>query len=305
MWGRMPPSICPRTNGLPRGRRTDRWMLEARRLTLKTAAPSSFAATNDRDGNKTMSGKERIGWLERPNDDFPFYNGQPVTLSGGQWLMVLAAVALGFACLTVNVPVLTSDVGVLIRALLFPAIPLLALRLVVGRHWRCLFRRVRGADVGWILGFALLNLVITVALGALVMKVFGAESNVAVHGLSEMDADGRKWFFLHSLPQLFGEEVLTILPFLAVLHLAHDRLGLTRIKAVMMAWLLSSILFGLVHLPSYNWNLLQCLVVIGSARLVLSLAYIKTKNIWVSTGAHIINDWVIFAVVLVGTSIAE
>jgi membrane protease YdiL (CAAX protease family) len=35
----------------------------------------------------------------------------------------------------------------------------------------------------------------------------------------------------------------------------------------------------------------QCLVVIGSARLVLTWAYVSTKNIWVSTGAHIINDW--------------
>lgn len=252
-----------------------------------------------------MSGKGRISWLERPNDDFPFYDGQPVTLTGGQWLVVLAAVALGFACLTVPVPVLTSEWGVLIRTLLFPALPLLALRLVAGPHWRSLFRRLRGADFGWMLGFALLNLVVTVAVGALVMKAFGAEANAAIHGLADMDATARKWFFLRSLPQLFGEEVLTMLPFLAVLHMAHDRLGLSRIKAVMMAWLLSSILFGLVHLPSYNWNLLQCLVVIGSARLVLSLAYIKTKNIWVSTSAHIINDWVIFAVVLIGAGISE
>jgi membrane protease YdiL (CAAX protease family) len=39
----------------------------------------------------------------------------------------------------------------------------------------------------------------------------------------------------------------------------------------------------------------QCVVVIGSARLVLTLAYVWTKNIWVSTGAHIINDWSLIA----------
>lgn len=53
--------------------------------------------------------------------------------------------------------------------------------------------------------------------------------------------------------------------------------------------------FGLVHLPTYNWNLMQCLVVIGSARLVLTWAYVWTKNIWVSTGAHILNDWALIA----------
>ena len=34
---------------------------------------------------------------------------------------------------------------------------------------------------------------------------------------------------------------------------------------------------------------------LGSARLVLTWAYVWTKNIWVSTGAHIINDWTLIA----------
>nr|WP_245000297.1 CPBP family intramembrane glutamic endopeptidase [Marinobacter daepoensis] len=134
------------------------------------------------------------------------------------------------------------------------------------------------------------------------MKQFGADTNLAVDGLADLDTSERVLFFLRTIPQLFGEEVLTILPFLAILYVAYERLNLSRTKALLLAWVLSSALFGLVHLPSYNWNLLQCLLVIGSARLVLSLAYIKTKNIWVSTGAHIINDWTIFAIVLFGSA---
>lgn len=45
---------------------------------------------------------------------------------------------------------------------------------------------------------------------------------------------------------------------------------------------------------------LPCFVIIGSARLIPSLAYLKTKNIWVSTGAHVINDWTMFAIALLG-----
>jgi membrane protease YdiL (CAAX protease family) len=33
------------------------------------------------------------------------------------------------------------------------------------------------------------------------------------------------------------------------------------------------------------------LVGIGFARVILTLAYIVTRNLWVSAGAHIINDW--------------
>ncbi|UTF60463.1 CPBP family intramembrane glutamic endopeptidase [Gilvimarinus sp. DA14] len=246
--------------------------------------------------------KPLVRGLERPGDDFPFYAGQPVTISTRQWLMVLAAVALGFTCLTLNVPVLTGDPGILIRTLLFPAIPLAVLRYVAGPHWRSLFRRLRAADFGWMLAFALLNLVVSSLVGVLVIKLFGADQNIAVQTLADQSLAQREWFFLRSIPQLFGEEVLTILPLLAILYLGHQRLGLSRTKAVLLAWLLSSVIFGLVHLPSYNWNWLQCVLVIGTARLVLTLAYIKTKNILVSTGAHIINDWVIFGIVLLGAT---
>jgi hypothetical protein len=30
------------------------------------------------------------------------------------------------------------------------------------------------------------------------------------------------------------------------------------------------------------------------------LAWIMTKNIWVSTGAHIVNDWLLFSMTLLG-----
>ena len=38
----------------------------------------------------------------------------------------------------------------------------------------------------------------------------------------------------------------------------------------------------------------------GHARLILLLPYIMTKNIWVSTGAHILNDWTLFIIALLG-----
>lgn len=60
--------------------------------------------------------------------------------------------------------------------------------------------------------------------------------------------------------------------------------------SILLAWTISSAIFGLIHLPTFDCNVAQCLVFIGSARLILSLAYIKTKNIWDSTSARIIND---------------
>ena len=45
------------------------------------------------------------------------------------------------------------------------------------------------------------------------------------------------------------------------------------------------------------------IVVIGTARMVLTLAWVLTKNIWVSTGAHITNDWLLFSMSLLGAGL--
>jgi membrane protease YdiL (CAAX protease family) len=122
--------------------------------------------------------------------------------------------------------------------------------------------------------------------------------------LAELDAAGRILYFAKTIPQLFGEEVITLLPFLALLQVFTRGLGLGRKGAIIGAWLVSSVIFGLIHLPTYDWNLIQCLVIIGTARMVLTLPWIMTKNIWVSTGAHILNDWLLLGVGLLGAGLA-
>ena len=95
--------------------------------------------------------------------------------------------------------------------------------------------------------------------------------------------------------------MISILPFLAILWCCHQKLGLTRKSAILIAWLSTALIFGALHLPTYDWNFLQCFLVIGTARIVLLSGYIITKNIWVSTGSHIINDWLLFSLMLLGS----
>ncbi|MEG0002253.1 MAG: CPBP family intramembrane glutamic endopeptidase [Comamonas sp.] len=99
------------------------------------------------------------------------------------------------------------------------------------------------------------------------------------------------------LPQLLGEELLTMLPFLAILAillLTASHWGWGRRSSIALALLGSTLLFSAGHLPTYDWNWVQCFVVIGAARVVWTLAYIATRSLWVSIGAHILTDWVAF-----------
>lgn len=246
---------------------------------------------------------QRLRRLEDPIGDFPFYQGAPTAISAGQWLWVMAAVAAGFLVLVARIPWPGGAWGALIPALLFPLIPMAALAQLVPGHWRAIFGKVGGRELRLMLGFALLNIVVSMSIGAIVSALTDVTSNAAAQLLSQSDTAERIAFFAKTLPQLFGEEVLTLLPFLALMQLLTLRFGWGRKHALIGAWLLSSLLFGLIHLPTYGWNLVQCIVVIGSARMVLTLPWILTKNIWVSTGAHIINDWLIFGMGLLGASL--
>ncbi|WP_377156900.1 CPBP family intramembrane glutamic endopeptidase [Roseateles sp. UC29_93] len=226
--------------------------------------------------------------------DFPFYNGEPVALRPAQWAWLMLAVVAGF--LTLYLPIgESSPLLAFVPAVLFPAIPLLVLRAVAGRHWRALFQRVGIKAIAIAVGIALLNLVVTVALGLLTTRFFGVSANPVFDVLAHESTADRWLFALRTLPQLLGEEVLTMLPFLALMTLFTTRAGWSRRTAIVAAWWISALIFGMAHLPTYQWNWVQCVVVIGSARLVLSLAYLWTRNLWVSTLAHVLNDWTLFA----------
>jgi len=232
------------------------------------------------------------GSQDRP--DFPFYNGTPVGLSGPQWLVVLASIALAFWLLVAPWTRPPHPWGMWVPVLLFCSVPLVALALVAGGHWKALFHRVRGRDVLLMVGIAALNLVVTMLVGAVVTGLHHGSANPVFQSLGNADTVTRAMTFAAMVPQLLGEELLTILPFLALLWALHTRLRMKRRTALLLAWLLSALPFALLHLPTYQWDLMQCLVIIGTARLVLSLAYLFSRNLWVSTGAHVLNDWMLF-----------
>lgn len=224
---------------------------------------------------------------DRP--DFPYYAGRPVLLSGRAWLILMASLALGFAALTL-LPLPDFPLS-LIPALVFLGLPLLALRLVSGAHWTALFRPVGLRQIGLMLLFGLLTFAGSMALALILSPVISFSENPVSLSLGAMTAPELVARLLPTIPQLVGEELLGILPFLAVLWLWVTVLGLSRRAGIALALILSALIFGAAHLPTYDWHWGQALIGIGSARIMLTLAYVATRNLWVSAGAHILNDW--------------
>lgn len=255
-----------------------------------------------------MSGPERVPRQQRfgrlieraDGQDFPYYDGDPVEVATWKWLVIVLACAAGFMALLFYPA--HNDVQSLVPRLLFPAIPLAVFIAFTGTYWTAIFRKLKAADYLAMVVFWLLNLAVSAVVGLIVAVVFGANANPATDGLAGGGPGGLIAFYAGTGVQLFGEEIFTILPFLAIMYLLFSKAKLSRKSSIIIAWLVTAAWFGAAHLPTYGWNFAQAFLIIGAARLVLTLAYIRTKNILVSTGAHILNDWSTFAIALITAS---
>lgn len=249
--------------------------------------------------------KSRFGALIERNDgrDFPFYNFLPAEISTWKWIVIILSCILGFSVL-LFVGFENQLLDLIPRAL-FAGIPLITFITLVKPNWRAIFKPLKWADVPTIIVFWLLTLGLSAGAAFLVSGGDPAGHFTANEATNSV-LDGGIWnvigFYVGTFIQLFGEELVTILPFLAILYWLHAKFNVPRKWAIFLALIVTAISFGAMHLPTYGWNVIQAIVLIGIARIVLTLAFIRTKNILVSFGAHVLNDWVTFTLALVAAA---
>lgn len=68
--------------------------------------------------------------------------------------------------------------------------------------------------------------------------------------------------------------------------------------AIMIAVLLSSLTFGAIHLPTYDWNIYQSLIVISAIRLPFTFMWFKSRSILGGAIPHIVLDYIIIIATL-------
>lgn len=181
--------------------------------------------------------------------------------------------------------------------LLFAGLPLAAWAWVARRDARVLFGPFGWREALLAVLTAVLAMVAALAAALVVSRFALVSPNPLAFVSARMALPDFVWQLLSLTPQLLGEELLTVLPFLALVQFASTRLGWGRRRSLLLALLGSTLLFSAAHLPTYGWHWAQCFCIIGASRVVLTLAYIATRNLWVSTGAHILTDWAEFTLV--------
>lgn len=187
----------------------------------------------------------------------------------------------------------------IIMASAVSAISLLSLLLIDKKFIKKIFLPIRAKDVLYIiigLGFSLIAIVIS---SILVQKLGIEGSNNPIFDV--LTEDNFKSFFLSTLIQFIAEEIIFIIPFLFVINKVKIE---NNIIKTILAILISSIIFGAMHLSTYDFNILQAVLIISIIRTGLSMSYVISKNLSVTYIIHIIYDWtLIFIYIAAGQMI--
>lgn len=153
------------------------------------------------------------------------------------------------------------------------------------QNWRLLFRKVTVKDWKIILGLTILTYIASYFDTIFYKWIF---ETPAVNAAESTSLTTTIVTLIKLLFQLFGEEFIAIIPFLAFVSLGK-RFKLNQTFILAAAIVLSSIVFGMAHTWTYG-GLLQGIVAVGISRIAITAAYVKTKNVWVSYLVHYLFD---------------
>lgn len=181
----------------------------------------------------------------------------------------------------------------IIYALAISILCLLSLLVVDKKFIKKLFLPIKMKDILYIiigLGFSIVAVIIS-AIAVERLGIKGATNPI----FDVLTPDNFKSFFVSTTIQFIAEEIIFIIPFLFVINKMKTE---NNILKTIFALLLSSVIFGAMHLSTYDFNLLQAVLIISIIRTGLSLSYVLSKNLSVTYIIHIIYDWSLIIIYL-------
>ena len=156
-------------------------------------------------------------------------------------------------------------------------------------NFRLIFKKPQNSDIPVVIICVVVYIIFTLAM-AFVLNALGfnlATNSVGGEGISSIV------ILFTILVQLIGEELIKVIVFLISMGLIYHFIKDRKIS-VIVSIAVACIVFGLVHLGSYNGNIVQCLLVIGLGCVIHFYLYIKTKNIVNSYLTHLLIDLFLF-----------
>lgn len=262
--------------------------------------------------------KLKMFWFESKSaGDFPLYNDQPFTLSWPKWIWWLVFTIGSFVIFTgvylYLIQIFDADIFNQFKDALISKPWLPSLFVIIGylmllgsyavitkHHWSILFRKLNKKAFFFAVIFGLILFVISLFYYEFVLVEL---LHINLNDNSAVSVGGKTGVSILSafsiIIQLLAEEFWTILPFLFILRLCFKTFNISRKTSIIFAWIISSIIFGIYHIPSYDGNLAQVFLVVTVDRLFITFVYLRYKSICASYLTHVAWDIIPIIVAIV------
>ncbi|RXK17180.1 CPBP family intramembrane glutamic endopeptidase [Macrococcus sp. DPC7161] len=146
---------------------------------------------------------------------------------------------------------------------------------------------------------AIISCLIISSLTMLLGKLFQVQdykSNLGLSNLDDQNSTNIIKIFLTSWIQLIGEELITAIICLPILIILKRFLPWK--LSLCLAILISSLIFGLLHIETYQYHFYQALIVIGMIRIPFTYLWFNTNTLWGGIIAHICFDYLLIVSII-------
>ncbi|MGG5357887.1 MULTISPECIES: CPBP family intramembrane glutamic endopeptidase [unclassified Enterococcus] len=238
--------------------------------------------------------------------DYPYTYGEKSEFDLFAWFKIFSIAILAFFTLSFFfgdvVDLLRDSFPTLIKkytieitifsGILYLLMNLAGLEWAAKKNWKLLFKKLTFKDLKIVIGFTILTFLVSILIdGHLFQWIFGVNAKNPVVA-SDVTLTATITTLIEASFQVVGEEFVAIIPFLLVVSLGK-RLHFSQTLTLAIAIVISSLIFGMAHTWTYG-GLLQGIVAVFFSRIVMTMAYVKTKNLWVSYLVHYLFDSISF-----------
>lgn len=146
------------------------------------------------------------------------------------------------------------------------------------------------------LGIMLINIILSIAVSNIVSKI---ATPPAANPIVESAGNKLPLTILVLGWAMFGEEAIKLsLLFLLFKGLHYDE---NKKMQYWISWIIVAIIFGLLHLSTYQYNFLQCIFVVGLPAILYGYLWKKTENPIIMWATHYLYDIILILIAYMST----
>lgn len=216
--------------------------------------------------------------IENKDYDLPFLNDDPRFTTKN-----VAILLIGFI-ITFLTPFFIPVTGnTVLKAVISFVAPMIPITYVFKDDMSNIFRMPKLRDILIIIVGVILTLILS-ALANSILAVLSIPpaADSAVNGSPGI-------LFIRAIIQIFGEELEKFIPLIIVAAYLYKPMG--RKLAIIIAIIISQLLFALSHIPAYGINnIIYIIMIMGISSVIMPIIYIRTKNLVITYFIHLIID---------------